>query len=195
MNLSEEEKKKFMSMVALETYAEGKKFIEDLSGILYVDINFSEDHKSVKSIYVAPLVGRDFSIILSYDNNGFDFIASIIDKISPKIELVYSNNEYVSYSLVDPEDVSIECTSNYNGVYKAWLNLSGGTYCLSDRGCTICNNVLEALCTDDENKHDLFKIYVLHPESMSKKICDMIKPFYDELPASDKLLLELGEDI
>lgn len=199
MNLSEEEKKKFMSMVPIESYFQGKMFTEDLSNIRSVEIHFNEDHKSIKDIFYLRAGRRTIEnlrcILLSCNNNDFDFISSIIDKISPKIEITYSSDECISYNLLRPEEVDVECYKHYTGVYKTSLRVSDAVFDLGYHGSIISNKILEALCANDDEKRKLLTAYVSHPETMSTEILDMIKPIYNALPCGEKLLLELGCDV
>ena len=198
MNLSEEEKKKFMSMVPIESHFQGKMFIEDLSNIRSVEIHFNEDHKSIGDIFYLRAGRRtieNLRCILFCNNNDSDFISSIIDRISPKIEITYSSDVCISYNLLRPEEVDVGCYKDYTGVYKTLLRVSDSIFDLSYHGSIISNRILEALCANDDKKRKLLIAYVSHPESMSTEILDMIKPIYDALPCGEKLLLELGCDV
>ena len=94
-------------------------------------------HETLKSIKKENLR----CILLSCNNNDFDFISSIIDKISPKIEITYSRDDYISYNLLRPEEVDVECYKGYTGVYKTSLRVSDSIFDLSYHGSIISNRI------------------------------------------------------
>lgn len=197
MGLSEEEKAKFMSMVDDDMYkANVKYFIEDRSKVSHAEILIDDESKELKTLwYACNNNNGKYPIALNCDSGSFDFIVSIINKISPNMRIIYSSDTSVVYSSehIDVKDVNFLVVAFAKR--KSWISLPRRSYCLYEHGAVVCDEILEQLCSDDNKKYDLLKEYVSHPESMSKEMCYKIKPIYDVLPASDKLLLELGEDI
>lgn len=213
MDLSKEEKEKFMSMVANDNYKAkdiGKYFINNLSKVSHVEIFFNKisidgEDKHVRCLMYAYKTGNGLykndnglhymQLNCNYDSDSFDFIVSIINKVSPNMRIIYSSYAKVVYSYEHIDVKDIEFSVDIYPKRTSWISLSRRTsYSLHVPNAVVCDEILEQLCSDDDKKHDLLKEYASHPESMSKEMCDKIKPIYDALPCGEKLLLELGCD-
>ena len=197
MDLSKEEKAKFMSMVDDDMHkANGKDFIEDHSKVSHAEILIDDESKELKALwYACNNDNGEYPITLNCDSGSFDFIVSIINKISPNMRIIYSSDTSVVYSSEHIDVKGVEFSVVAFAQRKSWISLPRRSYCLYEHGAVVCDEILEQLCSDDNKKHDLLKEYVSHPESMSKEMHDKIKPIYDTLPSGEKLLLELGCDI
>ena len=205
MDLSKEEKEKFMSMVLNDNYkAVGKYLINNFSKISYVEIvfnKFSTDSKDKHVRYLSYAYNTDYGLHhmelnCNYDSDSFDFIVSIINKISPNMRIIYSSDAKVVYSCEHIDVKDIEFSVDIYAKRTTWITLSRRTsYRLHARNAVVCDEILEQLCSDDNKKHALLTEYASHPESMSKEIRDKIKPIYDALPCGEKLLIELGCDV
>lgn len=202
MELSEEEKKKFMSMVADDMFRpNGEDFIKNISKISYVCIDFDETSSDKKEKHINelsftyPYASGIYPVTISGDNTALDFIVSIINKSTTDMRIIYSSDTSLVYSSNDFDNANIEFSVTKYSERASWISLPMRSYCLYEHGAIICDEILKRLCTDADKKHDLLKEYVSHPESISKEIREKIKPIYDELPASEKLLLELDCDV
>ena len=205
MDLSKEEKEKFMSMVLDDNYkAIGKYLINNFSKISYVEIvfnKFSTDSKDKHVRYLSYAYNTDYGLHYmklncNTDSDSFDFIVSIVNKASHNMRIIYSSDTQVVYSSEHIDVKDIEFSVDTYAKRKTWITLSRRTsYRLHARDAVVCDEILEQLCSDDDKKHDLLKEYVSHPESFSKEMRDKIKPIYDALSCGEKLLLELGCDI
>ena len=214
MDLSKEEKEKFMSMVADDNYKAkdiGKYFINNLSKVSYVEIfvnKFSIDgeYKDVRCLMYAYKTGNGLykndnglhymQLNCDYDSDSFDFIVSIINKVSPNMRIIYSSDTQVVYSSEHIDVKDIEFSVDIYSKRTSWISLSRRTsYPLHLPKAVVCDEILKQLCSDDNKKHALLTEYASHTESMSKEIRDKIKPIYDALPCGEKLLIELGCDV
>ena len=207
MDLSKEEKEKFMSMVADDNYKAkdiGKYFINNLSKVSYVEIyvnKFSIDgeYKDVRCLMYAYKNGNGLHFMqlnCDYDSDSFDFIVSIINKVSPNMRIIYSSYAKVVYSCEHIDVKDIEFSVDIYSKRTSWISLSRRiSYPLHVPKAVVCDEILKQLCSDDNKKHALLTEYASHTESMSKEIRDKIKPIYDALPCGEKLLIELGCDV
>lgn len=205
MDLSKEEKEKFMSMVLNDNYkAIGKYLINNFSKISYVEIvfnKFSTDSKDKHVIYLSYAYNTDYGLHFmrlncDYDSDSFDFIVSIINKVSPNMRIIYSSYAKVVYSSEHIDVKDIEFSVDIYSKRTSWISLSRRTsYPLDVPKAVVCDEILKQLCSDDNKKHALLTEYASHTESMSKEIRDKIKPIYDALPCGEKLLIELGCDV
>ena len=205
MDLSKEEKEKFMSMVLNDNYkAIGKYFINNLSKVSYVEIyvnKFSIDgeYKDVRCLMYAYKNDNGLHFMqlnCDYDSDSFDFIVSIINKVSPNMRIIYSSYAKVVYSCEHIDVKDIEFSVDIYSKRTSWISLSRRTsYPLHVPKAVVCDEILKQLCSDDNKKHALLTEYASHTESMSKEIRDKIKPIYDALPCGEKLLIELGCDV
>ena len=216
MDLSKEEKEKFMSMVVDDNYKAkdiGKHFINNLSKVSYVEIFVDKflidgEYKHVRCLTYAYKTGNGLhkndnglhynymQLNCDYYSNSFDFIVSIINKVSPNMRIIYSSYAKVVYSCEHIDVKDIEFSVDIYPERTSWISLSRRTrYPLHVPNAVVCDEILEQLCSDDNKKHAVLTEYVSHPESMSKEIRDKIKPIYDALSCGEKLLLELGCDV
>ena len=207
MDLSKEEKEKFMSMVADDNYKAkdiGKYFINNLSKVSYVEIyvnKFSIDgeYKDVRCLMYAYKNDNGLHFMqlnCDYDSDSFDFIVSIINKVSPNMRIIYSSYAKVVYSCEHIDVKDIEFSVDIYSKRTSWISLSRRiSYPLHVPKAVVCDEILKQLCSDDNKKHALLTEYASHTESMSKEIRDKIKPIYDALPCGEKLLIELGCDV
>ena len=212
MDLSKEEKEKFMSMVLNDNYkAIGKYLINNFSKISYVEIVFNKfstdsEYKDARCLMYAYKTGNGLykndnglhymQLNCNHDSDSFDFIVSIINKVSPNMRIIYSSDTQVVYSSEHIDVKDIEFSVEIYAKRTTWITLSRRTsYRLHARNAVVCDEILEQLCSDDNKKHALLEEYVSHTDSMSKEIRDKIKPIYDALPCGEKLLIELGCDV
>ena len=207
MDLSKEEKEKFMSMVLNDNYkAIGKYLINNFSKISYVEIvfnKFSTASKDKHVRYLSYAYNTDYGLHYmqlncDYDSDSFDFIVSIINKVSPNMRIIYSSDTQVVYSSehIDVKDIEFLVDTDIYSKRTSWISLSRrSSYSLHVPKAVVCDEILEQLCSDDNKKHAVLTEYASHPESMSKEIRDKIKPIYDALPCGEKLLIELGCDV
>ena len=205
MDLSKEEKEKFMSMVLNDNYkAIGKYLINNFSKISYVEIvfnKFSTDSKDKHVRYLLYAYNTDnglhfMQLNCDYDSDSFDFIVSIINKVSPNMRIIYSSYAKVVYSCEHIDVKDIEFSVDIYSKRTSWISLSRRTsYPLDVPKAVVCDEILKQLCSDDNKKHALLTEYASHTEPMSKEIRDKIKPIYDALPCGEKLLIELGCDV
>lgn len=214
MDLSKEEKEKFMSMVVDDNYKAkdiGKYFINNLSKVSYVEIFVDKflidgEYKYVRCLTYAYKTGNGLhkndnrlhfmQLNCDYDSDSFDFIVSLINKVSPNMRIIYSSYAKVVYSCEHIDVKDIEFSVDTYSKRTSWISHSRRDgYPLDAPNAVVCDEILEQLCYDDNKKHAILTEYVLHPESMSKEMRDKIKPIYDALPCGEKLLLELGCDV
>ena len=199
MDLSEEEKTKFMLLVAKNTtHSNVERFFKTFSDVSYVCISIDEKRKAIACLSFAYNSWFDtgsYIISLSCGVDALPFILSIINKISPKMRMIYSNDTYIVYSSDRIKCADIVAAGYAGNIYDAWLITPGYNYLLNAPNADICDEFLECICSDDDNKNELLRKYALRPEIFSKKIRDKIKLIYNSLSDSDKLLLELGEKI
>ena len=214
MDLSKEEKEKFMSMVVDDNYKAkdiGKYFINNLSKVSHVEIFFNkisidDEDKHVRCLMYAYKTGNGLhkndnglhymQLNCNYDSDSFDFIVSIINKVSPNMRIIYSSYAKVVYSCEHIDAKDIEFSVDIYSKHMSWISLSRRTrYPLHVPNAVVCDEILEQLCSNDNKKHAILTEYASHTESMSKEIRDKIKPIYDALPCGEKLLLELGCDV
>ena len=205
MDLSKEEKEKFMSMVLNDNYkAIGKYLINNFSKISYVEIVFNKFSTDSKDKHVRCLLyayNTDYGLHFmqlncNHDSDSFDFIVSIINKVSPNMRIIYSSYAKVVYSCEHIDVKDIEFSVDIYSKRTSWISLSRRTsYPLDVPKAVVCDEILKQLCSDDNKKHALLTEYASHTESMSKEIRDKIKPIYDALPCGEKLLIELGCDV
>ena len=214
MDLSKEEKEKFMSMVVDDNYKAkdiGKYFINNLSKVSYVEIFVDKflidgEYKYVRCLTYAYKTdnglhkndnGLHFmQLNCDYDSDSFDFIVSIVNKVSPNMRIIYSSYAKVVYSCEHIDVKDIKFSVDTYSKRTSWISLSRRDgYPLNAPNAVVCDEILEQLCYDDNKKHAILTEYASHPESMSKEIRDKIKPIYDALPCGEKLLLELGCDV
>ena len=199
MDLSEEEKTKFMSLVAKNTtHSNVERFFKTFSDVSYVCVSIDEKRKAIACLsfaYNSWFNTGSYIISLSCGVDALPFILSIINKISHKMRMIYSNDTYIVYSSDRIKNADIIVARYTDNIYEAWLITPGYNYSLSAPNADICDEFLEYICSDDDNKHKLLREYALRPEIFSKEIRNKIKLIYNSLSDSDKLLLELGEKI
>lgn len=199
MNLSEEDKTKFMSLVVKSTtHSNVERFFKTFSEVSYVCVSIDEKRKAIPCLsfaYDSCINNGNYIISLSCGVDALPFILSIINKISPKMRMIYSNDTYIVYSSDHIKTADIVVAGYAGNIYEAWLITPGYDYPLNALNSDICDEFLECICSDNDKKHELLREYALRPEIFSKKIRDKIKLIYNSLSDSDKLLLELGEKI
>ena len=199
MGLSEEDKTKFMSLVVKNTaHSNAERFFKTFSDVSYVCISIDEKRKAIACLsfaYDSCINNGNYIISLSCGVDSLPFILSIINKISPKMRIIYSSDTSAVYSSDRIKNADIAVAGYADNIYEAWLITPVYDYPLNSPNSDICDEFLECVCSYDDKKYKLLREYASRPEIFSKKIRDKIKLIYNSLSDSDKLLLELGEKI
>ena len=220
MNVTTEETKRFLKLVNPRDRNEAKKLLSNKNAAvinvfthadeeLYIDV---AEARKVKSTGAYDMDSLKFSLIrfnskfMSLGEDDAEFILSFISHHFKNLKLVFSSSKAHAF-VVDIGGMSASahyaCYSGFvNGhtvklldvdlVFQGYNFIS---FSLSDNDAEVPDDVWNVILDDRNNVNCILSAYVHEKHYFSDNNKKRIQSLYDSLSDSDKLLLELGEDI
>ena len=219
MNVTDEETKRFLKLVNPRDRNEAKKLLSNKNVVvinvfthadeeLYIDV---AEARKVKSTGAYDMDSLKFSLIrfnskfMSLGEDDAEFILSFISHHFKNLKLVFSSSKAHAF-VVDIGGMSASahyaCYSGFNGhiikipnvdlVFQGYNFIS---FSLSDNDAEVPDDVWNVILDDRNNVNCILSAYVHEKHYFSDNNKKRIQSLYDSLSDSDKLLLELGEDI
>ena len=215
MNVTTEETKRFLKLVNPRDRNEAKKLLSNKNAVvinvfthadeeLYIDV---AEARKVKSTGAYDMDSLKFSLIrFTLGEDDAEFILSFISHHFKNLKLVFSSSKARAF-VVDIGCMSASahyaCYSGFvNGHIVKLLNVdlvfqgyNFISFSLSDNDAEVPDDVWNVILDDRNNVNCILSAYVHEKHYFSDNNKKRIQSLYDSLSDSDKLLLELGEDI
>ena len=202
MNVTDKETERFLNLVQpkCRSYA-----IETLSSAhaSFVCINtnikghISYNYISVIDKATTKVIGLDPALAL-LEEDDVSFIVSYISRCFDKFKLIFSSSMNRTFA-ESTSNMSVAIRSRVNdGVFRAKLlcsNKCTRMLNLSENNADVSDELWDIILSDRANVNRMMSEYVSDTYSASDNIKKRIQALYDSLSDSDKLLLELGEDL
>lgn len=220
MNVTAKETKRFLKLVNPRDRGEAKKFLLNKNVVVinvftnadeepYIDV---AEARAVKSTGAYDIDSLKFSLIrfnsnfTSLGEDDVEFILSFISHHFKNLKLVFSSSEahafvvdisgmsasahYACYSgFVDGHIVKL---LNVDLVFQGYNFIS---FSLSDNDAEVPDDIWNVILADRNNANCILSAYVHEKHYFSDNNKKRIQSYYESLSDSDKLLLELGENV
>lgn len=207
MKFTKNEVDRFLALVKGFCSNAARKFLSsDIGSIKTIDIVLKngENKDLVYDTHIAVMYDEVFADII-YFNDEYDavfsdddleFIKSILNKKLEGFILVFKNNIKTVYDkgCLKNEHITISKES-FRGKLTIFITIRGRIYNMTTNGADLSDYLWGILCNDKSLMLDMLKYYMKDSECFSSNIQKRIQSYYDSLTDSEKLLLELGEEI
>lgn len=208
MEFSRDTINRFLSLVQNESREDAKKFLSFDSGhikTLDIVLKNNENKDDLYNTHMMILYkGSKYGELIYFkdeadtvfSNDDLEFIKSILNKRLDGLPLIYKNNLKLVFEEGGLENEHIKISKDSSGSNSdIYIVIRCRTYTMSSDDADLSDDLWNILCYDKNLMLDMLKYYMKDSKYFSPKIQKRIQSYYDSLPDSEKLLLELGEDI
>lgn len=130
-----------------------------------------------------------------FSDKDLEFIKSIIDRRLDDLPLIYKSDLRMVYE-EDIENGRIKIADeSFNNNYNILIIIFGRCYSMTRYDADLSDDAWNVLYRKKNLMLDMLKYYMKDTRYFSPKIQKRIQAYYDSLSDSDKLLLELGEEL
>lgn len=131
-----------------------------------------------------------------FSDNDLKFIKSIIDRRLDGLSLIYKSDLKMVYEEdIKNSRIKITDESFNDNNYNVLIVISGRCYSMTRYDADLSDDAWNVLYHKKDLMLEMLKYYMKDTRYFSPKIQKRIQAYYDSLSDSDKLLLEVGEDI
>lgn len=208
MKFTKNEINRFLALIKSHDHNSAREFLySDVGRIKTIDISLkNSENKDVipdthiaiiyrNAIFTEHIFFKDEDDAVFSDDD-LKFIKSILKKKLKGFLLIYKNNLRTVYDegVLKNEHITIE-EQSFCGKLNIYLNIRGRVYNMTRDDADLSDYLWGILCNDKSLMLDMLKYYMEYSECFSSNIQKRIQSYYDSLTDSEKLLLELGEEI
>lgn len=208
MKFSNDTINRFLSLVQITKHEEAKKFLSFDSGsikTLDIVLKNNENNDELYNTHMMVLYkGSKYGELIYFkdeadtvfSDDDLEFIKSILNKRLEGLPLIYKNNLKLVFEEGGLENEHIKISKNSSGSNSdIYIVIRCRAYTMSSNDADLSDDLWNILCHDKNLMLNILKYYMKDSKYFSPKIQKRIQSYYDSLPDSEKLLLELGEDI
>lgn len=208
MKFTKNEINRFLALIKSHDHNSAREFLySDVGRIKTIDISLkNSENKDVipdthiaiiyrNAIFTEHIFFKDEDDAVFSDDD-LKFIKSILKKKLKGFLLIYKNNLRTVYDegVLKNEHITI-AERSFCGKLNTYLNIRGRIYNMTRDDADLSDYLWGILCNDKSLMLDMLKYYMKDSECFSSNIQKRIQSYYDSLTDSEKLLLELGEEI
>ena len=208
MKFTKNEINRFLALIKSSDHNSAREFLySDVGRIKTIDISLkNSENKDVipdthiaiiyrNAIFTEHIFFKDEDDAVFSDDD-LKFVKSILNKKLKDFLLIYKNNLRTVYDegVLKNEHITIE-EQSFCGKLNIYLNIRGRVYNMTRDDADLSDYLWGILCNDKSLMLDMLKYYMKDSECFSSNIQKRIQSYYDSLTDSEKLLLELGEEI
>lgn len=208
MKFTKNEINRFLALIKSHDHNSAREFLySDVGRIKTIDISLkNSENKDVipdthiaiiyrNAIFTEHIFFKDEDDAVFSDDD-LKFIKSILKKKLKDFLLIYKNNLRTVYDegVLKNEHITI-AEQSFCGKLNSYLNIRGRIYNMTRDDADLSDYLWGILCDDKSLMLDMLKYYMKDSECFSSNIQKRIQSYYDSLTDSEKLLLELGEEI
>lgn len=208
MKFTKNEINRFLALIKSHDHNSAREFLySDVGRIKTIDISLkNSENKDVipdthiaiiyrNAIFTEHIFFKDEDDAVFSDDD-LKFIKSIFNKKLKDFLLIYKNNLRTVYDegVLKNEHITI-AEQSFCGKLNIYLNIRGRVYNMTRDDADLSDYLWGILCNDKSLMLDMLKYYMEYSECFSSNIQKRIQSYYDSLTDSEKLLLELGEEI
>ena len=203
MNITDEETERFLNLVKPEcrSYAI-KALLNTHTSFVYIEMGIDYcydcyDYIKVRRDDMVSFIELN-PVFAPFKKDDADFIMSYISRCFDKFKLIFSSSiKRIFVKNTRYIDDSIGCFFDV-GDFKAivtYHNRWGLSFDLSENNADVSDEIWDIILNDRERVNNMLLPYVSGTCPVSDNIKKRLQALYDSLSDSDKLLLELGEDL
>ena len=216
MEFTKNEIDRFLALIKSHDHNSAREFLySDVGRIQTIDISLkNSENKDVipdthiaiiyrNAIFTEHIFFKDEDDAVFSDDD-LEFINSIFNKKLKGFLLIYKNNLRLVYDegvlknehiTIAEQQSTIAEQQSFCGKLNIYINIRGRAYNMTRDDADLSDYLWGILCNDKSLMLDMLKYYMKDSECFSSNIQKRIQSYYDSLTDSEKLLLELGEEI
>ena len=208
MKFTKNEINRFLALIKSHDHNTAREFLySDVGRIKTIDISLknSENRDVIPDTHIAIIyrnaIFTEHIFFKDEDDAVFSdddlkFIKSIFNKKLKDFLLIYKSNLRTVYDkgVLKNEHITIK-EQSFCGKLNTYLNIRGRVYNMTRDDADLSDYLWGILCNDKSLMLDMLNCYMEDSECFSSNIQKRIQSYYDSLTDSEKLLLELGENI
>ena len=208
MKFTKNEINRFLALIKSHDHNTAREFLySDVGRIKTIDISLknSENRDVIPDTHIAIIYRNEIfteHIFFKdeddavFSDDDLKFIKSIFNKKLKDFLLIYKSNLRTVYDkgVLKNEHITIK-EHSFCGKLNTYLNIRGRVYNMTRDDADLSDYLWGILCNDKSLMLDMLNCYMEDSECFSSNIQKRIQSYYDSLSDSEKLLLELGEDI
>ena len=211
MNVTDEETKRFLKLIDPAYRSDMRDILSNMHAMhapsVFVRmLNTGDDTFSYHGNYIL-VISEDTAFnskVIVFDQtfakfkeDNAEFITSYISRRFNNLKLIFSSSvTRIFAENISAINLAISCLDD--GVFIAKLfsnNKTALVFELSENNADFSNEIWDIALSDRSNVSHMMSAYISGTYCVSDNIKKRIQALYESLPDSDKLLLELGEDI
>ena len=211
MNVTDEETKRFLKLIDPTYYSDMRDILSNMHAmhapIVFVRmLNTGDDTFSYHGNYIL-VISEDTAFnskvvvfdqtFAKFKEDNAEFITSYISRRFNNLKLIFSSSvTRIFAENISAINLAISCLDD--GVFIAKLfsnNNAALAFELSENNADFSNELWDIALSDRSNVNHMMPAYISGKYYVSDNIKKRIQALYESLSDSDKLLLELGEDI
>ena len=200
MNVTDEETERFLNLVKPEYRSDAIKALSNThTSFVYIEIGIGYCYNYIKVTRDDAVSFIELNPVFApFKKDDADFIMSYISRCFDKFKLIFSSSiKRIFVKNTRYIDDSIGCFFDV-GDFKAvvtYHNRWGLSFDLSENNADVSDEIWDIILNDRERVNNMLLPYVSGTCPVSDNIKKRLQALYDSLSDSDKLLLELGEDL
>ena len=211
MNVTDEETKRFLKLIDPTYRSDMRDILSNMNAmyapIVFVRMDTEGNDGAYHGNYII-VIGEDTasnSKVIAFDKtftpfkeDDVEFIISYISRRFNNLKLMFSSSAVRLFAEnTSVINVAISCLDDGVFITKLFYNNYAGTilFDLSENNADFSNELWNIVLSNRSNVNRMMSAYVSGKYYVSDNIKKRIQALYESLSESDKLLLELGEDI
>ena len=208
MKFTKNEINRFLALIKSHDHNSAREFLySDIGRIKTIEVTLkNSENKDVipdthiaiiyrNAIFTEHIFFKDEDDAVFSDDD-LEFIKSILNKKLEGFLLIYKSNLRLVYDEggLKNEHITI-AKQSFCGKLNTYINIRCRAYNMTRDDADLSDYLWGILCNDKNLMLDMLKYYMKDSECFSSNIQKRIQSYYDSLTDSEKLLLELGEEI
>ena len=210
MNVTDEETKRFLKLIDPTYRSDMRDILSNMhtmyAPIVFVRMDTEGNNSAYHGNYI--VIGEDtasnskviafYKTFTPFKEDDVEFITSYISRRFNNLKLIFSSSTvHLFAENTSVINVVISCLDDGVFITKLFYNNYASIllFDLSENNADFSNELWNAILSNRSNVNRMMSAYVSGKYYVSDNIKKRIRALYESLSDSDKLLLELGEDI
>ena len=200
MNITDEETERFLNLIKPECRSYAIKALSNThTSFVYIEIGIGYCYNYIKVTRDGVVSFIELNPVFApFKKDDADFIMSYISRCFDKFKLIFSSSiKRIFVKNTRYIDGSIGCFFDAGDfkVVVSYHNRWGLSFDLSENNADVSDEIWDIILSNQANVNCMMSEYVSGTCPVSDNIKKRLQALYDSLSDSDKLLLELGEDL
>ena len=210
MNVTDEETERFLKFIDIGSRSNMSDILSNMHAmhapIVFIQMNIEGNSVDYHGSYISVIdedTAFDFKVIVldktfsPFKEDDVEFITSYILRRFNNLKLIFSSSlTRIFAENISAINLAISCLDDGIFIKKLFYNNNYAvTFDLSENNADVSDETWDIILSNQANVNRMMSAYISGKYYVSDNIEKRIQALYESLSDSDKLLLELGEDI